>query len=230
MCGRFSLSGEVDFYADYFGTAPPNTEALDASWNVAPTDQVYVVAEREKTRQLESMRWGLVPHWAEDAKSIHINARIETVAITAAFRESFSRRRCLVPADGFYEWEPRDRGRAPHWVFRADGYPVGFAGLWANWRNPIDGEWMRSCTIITAPAEGVVASLHDRMPVALEPAAWETWLDRDVTDPELARELVQPIDNDVWMERRVSKLVNSVRNNGAELQEPEPQGTLLGDG
>ncbi|HUO47021.1 MAG TPA: SOS response-associated peptidase [Acidimicrobiia bacterium] len=227
MCGRFSLSAEVDFYADYFGTVPPDTEDLRASWNVAPTDPVYVVAEREHIRQIETMRWGLIPHWAKDSKSIHINARVETVATTAAFRESFAKRRCLIPADGFYEWEPKDKGRSPHWVFRADGYPVGFAGLWANRRNPADGEWVRSCTIITAPAKGLIASLHDRMPVALEPDAWESWLDRDATDPDLACQLLQPIDSDLWMERRVSKLVNSVRNNGPELQDPEQQGTLL---
>ncbi|MDP3984543.1 MAG: SOS response-associated peptidase [Acidimicrobiia bacterium] len=229
MCGRFSLSGEVDFYADYFGAAAAGTEALAASWNVAPTDPVYVVAEREGDRRLATMRWGLIPHWAKDPKSIHINARVETVATTPAFRDSFTRKRCLIPADGFYEWESKEAGRTPHWVFRADGYPVGFAGLWAAWRNPADGEWVRNCAIVTAPATGVIAKIHNRMPVALRLEAWDGWLDRELTDPAGVRELVQPIDSDLWMDRPVSKLVNSVRNDGPQLQDPEldGQGRLL---
>lgn len=227
MCGRFSLSGEIDFYADYFGAGALGTEAVKPSWNVAPTDPVYVVAQRDGQRHLETMRWGLIPHWSTDAKSIHINARSETVATGATFRDSFSRKRCLIAADGFYEWEPKELGRTPHWIFRADGYPVGLAGLWATWRNPADDEWVRSCAIVTAPAAGVISSIHDRMPVALSPEVWDRWLDRDVTDADEARLLLQPIDQELWMERTVSKLVNSVKNNGPEVQEAEPQTRFL---
>jgi putative SOS response-associated peptidase YedK len=223
MCGRFSLSGDVDFYAEYFGAADFATEGLDPSWNVAPTDRVYVVAEREETRSLGMMKWGLVPHWARDSKSININARVETVGTTAAFRDSFSRKRCLIPADGFYEWEPKERGRIPHWVFRADGFPVGFAGIWSAWKNPLDEEWMRSCAIITTAATGVISGIHDRMPVALPPDRWEGWLDRNITDPGEAMSLLAPIDSDLWMERRVSSRVNSVRNNDRHLQDPPDQ-------
>jgi putative SOS response-associated peptidase YedK len=232
MCGRFSLSGEVDFYAEYFGTSVVATEALEPSWNVAPTDDVYVVAQRiddggHQERALRTMRWGLIPHWAKEGKSININARAETVATTPAFRDSFSRKRCLIPADGFYEWEGKDKGRAPHWVFRADGYPVGFAGVWSSWNNPADGKWVRSCAIITTAATGVISSLHDRMPVALLPEAWEPWLDRALTDPEEAADVLAPIEADLWMEREVSTRVNNVRNNGPELQGPPDQQRLL---
>lgn len=227
VCGRFSLSGDIDFYADYFGANAFGTEAVKPSWNVAPTDPVYVIAEREGERRLETMRWGLIPHWAADAKSMHINARAETVATNSTFRDSFTRKRCLIPADGFYEWEPKEHGGTPHWIFRADGYPLGFAGLWATWFNPSSGEWVRGCSIVTSGSTGIISALHDRMPVALPPEVWDAWLDRDLKDPEQARGLLQPIPDETWMERAVSKLVGSVENNGPELQEPEPQTRLL---
>ena len=227
MCGRFSLSGDVDFYAEYFGVDHVLTDPLDRSWNVAPTDPVYVVAEREETRNLGTMRWGLIPHWAGDTKTLNINARVETIASTPAFRESFSRKRCLIPADGFYEWEPKEKGRSPHWIFRADGYPVGFAGIWSAWKNPATDEWIRSCAILTTAATGIIAGLHDRMPVALTPEVWEAWLDRDLTEPEEAKSLIRPIEPELWMERVVSNKVNSVKNNGADLLEPPSQTRLL---
>jgi putative SOS response-associated peptidase YedK len=233
MCGRFSLSGEVDFYAEYFGTDPP-TEHLQPSWNVAPTDDVYVVAqtktedsEQDQRRILRSMKWGLVPHWARDAKSININARAETVATTPAFRDSFGRKRCIIPADGFYEWEPKASGRYPHWVFRADGYPVGFAGVWASWKNPVDDTWVRSCAIITTASSGVISKIHNRMPVALVQENWDAWLDRDLTEPSEAQGLMQPISPELWMAREVSTRVNSVKNNGPELQDPPDQLRLI---
>ncbi|MGH8957611.1 MAG: SOS response-associated peptidase [Acidimicrobiia bacterium] len=223
MCGRFSLSGDIDFYADYFGAAAA-VDALTPSWNVAPTDQVYVVAERERRRVLETMKWGLVPHWAKNPKSIQINARSETVARAPAFRDSFARKRCLIPADGFYEWE--SPGRIPHWIHRADGFPVGFAGIWSTRKND-DGEWIRTCSILTKEGRGVVALLHDRMPIALHPDRWKEWLDREIRDLEVAQQLLQPIDDDLWMEREVSPRVNSVRNNDRQLLDPPEQGRLI---
>ncbi|HJU81245.1 MAG TPA: SOS response-associated peptidase [Acidimicrobiia bacterium] len=225
MCGRFSLSGDIDFYADYFG-ASAVVEGLPPSWNVAPTDQVYVVAEREGKRVLETMKWGLVPHWAKSTKSIQINARSETVATTPAFRDSFARKRCLIPADGFYEWESPEKGRIPHWIHRADGFPVGFAGIWSTRRDD-NGEWTRTCSILTTKGRGVVASLHDRMPIALPSESWTTWLDRSLTDAEEASRSLKPIDDDLWMEREVSSRVNSVRNNDARLWDPPEQGRLI---
>jgi len=224
MCGRFSITGDLDFYAEYFGVDDVLTEPLQKSWNVAPTDHVYVIAEREGKRQLDSMRWGLVPHWANDTRSIHINARSETVATTAAFRDSFARKRCLIPADGFYEWESPEKGRAPHWVYRADGHPMVFAGIWASRHDPETDTWHRTCSIITKEAQGVIASIHDRMPVALVPEVWEPWLDRDLDDRETALTMLQPVEPDSIMEHIVSLRVNSVKNNTPDLRdEIEPE-------
>ncbi|HLU31196.1 MAG TPA: SOS response-associated peptidase, partial [Acidimicrobiia bacterium] len=151
---------------------------------------------------------------------IHINARLETVAEKPAFRRALGRHRCLIPADGFYEWEPKEKGRTPHWVYRADGHPMTFAGIWSAWKDPDTGGWVRRFSIITTAAEGVIRQIHDRMPVALPRESWEPWLDRDMDDPEAAVQLAQPIDPDLIMEHTVSSQVNSVRNNSPELVEP----------
>jgi putative SOS response-associated peptidase YedK len=227
MCGRFSITGDLDFYAEYFAVDEVVTEALEKSWNVAPTDPVYVIAERDGRRLLSSMRWGLVPHWAKDTKSIHINARAESLATNNVFRESFARRRCLIPADGFYEWEPPEEGRAPHWVYRADGHPMVFAGIWASRRDQGTDIWERTCSIVTAAAQGVVEAIHDRMPVSLDPTVWETWLDRDMTDTEQALALLRQLDPETLMEHPVSRDVNSVKNNGPLLHDRAEPGTLF---
>lgn len=224
MCGRFSITGDLDFYVEYFGVEEVLAEPLDRSWNVAPTDPVYVVVERDGQRQLDSMTWGLVPHWADNTRSIHINARSETVATTPAFRDSFARNRCLIPADGFYEWEPPENGRTPHWVYRADGYPMVFAGIWSSRLDPETDQWRRTCSIITTAAEGPISSIRDRMPVSLTPDVWDMWLDRDVSDPEAALSLMQSIELDPLMEHVVSRKVNSVKNNTPDLHdEIEPE-------
>lgn len=227
MCGRFSITGDLDFYAEYFGVDDVVTEPLDKSWNVAPTDPVYVIRESEGRRELASMRWGLVPHWAKDTRSIQINARSETAATTAAFRDSFARKRCLIPADGFYEWEPPEEGRTPHWVYRGDGHPMVFAGIWASRLNPETDTWDRTCSIITKGAEGVISGIHDRMPLALVPEVWEAWVDRELRDPQAALALLQPIDADAIMEHVVSRKVNSVKNNTPDLRDKTEPETLF---
>lgn len=227
MCGRFSITGDLDFYAEYFAVDEVVTDALEKSWNVAPTDRVYVISEREGSRRLGSMKWGLVPHWAKNIKSIHINARSETIATTAAFRDSFSRKRCLIPADGFYEWEPPEEGRTPHWVYRADGHPMVFAGIWASRLDPETQDWHRTCSIITTGSEGVVSSIHDRMPVSLDRDVWDAWLDRDLTDPLASEGLLQAIDPEVIMEHIVSRKVNSVKNNTPDLRDQIEKETLF---
>lgn len=227
MCGRFSLAGSVDVYADYFSVGRVALESLTPSWNIAPTDAVAAVAEHDGVRALGSMRWGLRPHWQPAAQGPNgprldrgqINARAETVADRPAFRDSFRRKRCLIPADGFYEWQLRDGRKVPHWIFRADGYPVGFAGIWASWRHPDSGEWARSCAIVTTAATGPIAELHDRMPVALVPEVWDAWLDRDQRDPAVAAGLLRPIPDTLWMTVEVGPAVNSVKNNGPECRQ-----------
>ncbi len=220
MCGRYVLAGDAADYAEYFSADRIVGEGLSPSYNVAPTDPVYAVAEWQGERLLGTMRWGLVPPWADHAGGGQINARAETVATKPTFRRAFSRTRCLVPADGFYEWEPKDRGRAPHWVHRSDGHPMAFAGIWSTWRDPGTGEPVRSCAIITTGAAGPVADIHPRMPVALDPSVWDAWLDRDLQDPAEAEALLRPIPADLLAEREVSRAVNSVRNDGAHLLDP----------
>ena len=220
MCGRYVLSAEPDDYAEFLRVDRVTTERLAPSYNVAPTDPVYAVAEWENERLLGSMRWGLVPHWAKARKTIHINARAETVATQPVFRDSFSRKRCLIPADGFYEWEPKDRGRTPHFLFRADGFPMALAGLWATWKDPDTDSWIRTCAILTTEAAGPVSSIHHRMPVALAPEVWDPWLDRDLRDPAEVETLIQPIDPESVIEHAVSSAVNSVRHNGPRLTDP----------
>jgi putative SOS response-associated peptidase YedK len=227
MCGRFSITGDLDFYAEYFGVDEIRTEPLAPSWNVAPTDDVYVIAEHDSTRHIGSMRWGLVPHWAKDKKSIQINARAETVATTSMFRDSFSRKRCLIPSDGFYEWEPAEEGRTPHWVYRADGHPMVFAGIWASRLDEETQQWERTCSILTTEAKGVISSIHHRMPVALDPDLWDSWLDREITDTETALGLIRTIDPDEIMEHAVSKRVNTVKNNDPDLRAPAEPDTLF---
>ena len=225
MCGRFSITGEVEFYTDYYGVDEVLGDPLPPSWNVAPTDPVYVVGERDGARFLSTMRWGLLPVHAGDTRRIHINSRAETIDTSPVFAASFARRRCLIPADGFYEWEPAQRGRTPHWVYRGDGHPMSFAGIWST-RKTADG-WERTCSIITASAAGVVATIHDRMPVVLVPEVWDAWLDRELQDSEAARGLIRPIEPEVIMEHRVSREVNSVANNGPQLREQAHPDTLF---
>jgi len=227
VCGRFSITGDLDFYAEYFAVDEVVTDALEKSWNVAPTDPVYAIAEREGRRRLGSMRWGLVPYWAKDTRSMHINARAESVATNNTFRESFAKRRCLIPADGFYEWEPPEQGRTPHWVYRADGHPMVFAGIWAARHDSGTEDWLRTCSIITTSSKGVITPIHDRMPVTLTPEAWHDWLDREMTDPETALALLREIDPETVMEHVVSKEVNSVKNNGPRLRDRADPGTLF---
>jgi putative SOS response-associated peptidase YedK len=170
-----------------------------------------------RARHLDLLRWGLVPHWAKDPKSVRqpINARAETLATAPMFRDALTRRRCLVPADVFYEWQATDDGKLPFAIARTDGQPMVFAGLWEGWRGA-DGTVMRTFTIITTNANPVLRSLHERMPVILEPAAWPTWLGEvDGDPPDLLRPSAAELR--VW---RVGKAVNNVRNDSSELLEP----------
>ncbi len=227
MCGRYVLAGDADDYAEYFSVDRVVTESLNRSYNVAPTDPVYSVAEWDGERLLGTMSWGFTPHWAEDRKSMQINARAETVATKPAFRDSFARKRCLIPADGFYEWEPKVRGRTPHWIYRADGFPMAFAGVYSSWRPPGSDDWVRTCAIITTKATGPIAAIHDRMPAALDRSVWDAWLDRDLTDPVEAESLLRSGDLAEILEHAVSSEVNNVRNNGRALTAAVDPDTLF---
>ena len=223
MCGRYVITGSIDDYVEHFAVDVVKTEALAPNYNVAPTDPVYAVAERKGERQLGVFRWGLIPHWAGSAKGAarFINARAETVQTKPAFRDSFRSKRCLVPADGFYEWEKLEDGRKlPHYFFSADRTPVAFAGLWAAWQDPATGEWVRTCAIVTTDPNRQMRPIHDRMPALLPPQAWDEWLDRDNEDAAALMSLLGPPPEDALDEYAVSTLVNSVKNNLPELVEP----------
>ena len=205
---------DPDALARFFGVERMAAEGLGPSYNVAPTDEVYAVAEHEGVRGLGALRWGLIPHWAKSRKGRpNINARAETVADRPAFRDSFRRRRCIVPASGFYEWAPESAGRQPFYITMADRSPMAFAGIWASWKDPETRRRVRSCAVITTRACEAIASIHTRMPVILPPEHWDLWLDREITAPEAVEPLLAPAPASRITRRPVSTLVNSVRNN-----------------
>jgi putative SOS response-associated peptidase YedK len=218
MCGRFLLKSPLVRLQQRFGFAErPN---LQARYNVAPSQAVATVRQRpEGGRELAMLQWGLVPYWSRDAKSGYkcINARAETIATAPAFRESFKRRRCLVLADGFYEWQKLEgvKVKQPILIQMKSGEPFAFAGLWDQWNGP-DGP-LQTATIITTAANSVVASIHNRMPVILDPAVYDRWL--DPSQPDGAKPLVPCPDE--WIETiPVSTRVNSPKNDDAELIAP----------
>jgi putative SOS response-associated peptidase YedK len=225
MCGRFTSSTPPAALAEFFKVEETKTEDLGENFNVAPTARVYAVAtDSEGDRQLGTFKWGLVPGWAKDPSvgSKMINARAETVATKNAFRRPFLRKRCIIPADGFYEWQRKDAvpgakpDKQPMFIHSADGRPLAFAGMWEIWKGAGDVEPIRSCTIITTAANDTMAPIHDRMPVILPPEAWDTWLDPDVQDPEVLQGLLVPAANDLLVYHPVAKLVNTVKNRGIE--------------
>ena len=216
MCGRYTSTTPLADVADYFAVDEVVADDRGPRWNVAPTDEVLAVAATESGRRLGSLRWGLVPAWAPNLStgSRMINARAESLLEKPAFRPSFARRRCIVPADGFYEWCD---GQAWH-LHRADGAPLAFAGLWASWRR--DDRRVRSCTIVTTGANQVVAPVHYRMPVVLDASDWAEWLDPDDDDVAALSRLLVPADDDLLVRRPVGPAVGNVANDGPDLVAP----------
>jgi putative SOS response-associated peptidase YedK len=221
MCGRFMQERPVSELAEIFG-AEPLADEPGGRYNVAPTDEALVVVQREDRRAITAYRWGLVPHWARDARiaSRTFNARAETLATTPAFRDSFRRRHCLVPVDAFYEWHGEGRARQPYRIGRTDGRPLALAGLWSGWRDPATDELRRTFSIVTTTPTDALRNLHDRMPVVLGDGSWERWLAPADAAPGELRALLDP---DASLELAivpVSRLVNDVRNDGPELAQP----------
>jgi putative SOS response-associated peptidase YedK len=251
MCGRFALYTPPAKIARYFGAtlAEGNDGEHAPSWNVAPTDSVLGVRDRparppqqrsadqsppeeeaaeeggEPERLLMSFRWGLIPWWSKDAKSGSrlFNARGESVATRASFREAFRERRIIVPADGFYEWHKTKTGaKQPHYFDRADGQPLAFAGLAERWRDKNagpDAPLIRSCTVITTSAGQDMSGIHDRMPVILDPATFDAWLDPANEDIEELRALLRPPPAGTVVHHPVGPRIGNVRNNDPTLIE-----------
>jgi putative SOS response-associated peptidase YedK len=224
VCGRFVSASPPDEIARYFDADETALPQLEPSYNVAPTNDVYAVTADGGIRRVDAFHWGLVPIWAKDPKvgSKMINARSEGIATKNAYRAALKRRRCIIPADGFYEWQKVEgsKRKQPHYIHRPDGEPLAFAGLWEVWRgpdkdNPIDP--LRSCTIITTAANATMEPLHDRMPVILPPSAWDEWLDPTNDDLDTLGKLLVPAPADLITTHPVSTEVNMVRNKGPEL-------------
>ncbi|HXZ85354.1 MAG TPA: SOS response-associated peptidase [Myxococcota bacterium] len=236
MCGRYTLHTEKDALAARFEFDPADLRVLPPRYNVAPSDQVLALVAREGARRPVFMRWGLVPSFATSARGpAHmINARIETLARNSAFSDSLRFRRCLVPADGFYEWQAVSRlarRKLPHLVARADGEPFAMAGLWAEWRprDALLSETLVSCTIVTTEANAAVRPLHDRMPVILPRANEARWLDPTLNgDTQALLALLAPVDAAELVTRPVSRRVNSVKNDDPSLLVPDPNEPSLG--
>ena len=221
MCGRFTQQRPTGELAALF-EAEPLVEDPGGHFNLAPTDPAAVVVERGDRRALTSYTWGLIPPWETDPRRAarRINARAETVATSGAFRDSFRRRRCIVPADGFYEWQRDGAVRRPFYIHRRDGAPLTLAGLWSGWRDPASDTIRRTFTIITTAPNEAIAGLHDRMPAILEPATWGLWLDPALQDVGELHGLLVPSPGETLEVEAVSQLVNNVRNNGPELIRP----------
>jgi putative SOS response-associated peptidase YedK len=228
MCGRFTQERPASELAEIFG-AEPLTDDPGERYNVAPTDEANVVVQRDDRRAVTGYRWGLIPHWAADAKvgSRMFNARAETIATSPAFRDAFLRKRCLVPVDSFYEWKREGTARQPYRVVRRDRQPLALAGLWSGWRDPATDTVRRTFTIVTTTPNRTLADLHDRMPVIVDEDAWDRWLDPAPADPgELLGLLVPAEDVDLEI-YAVERLVNDVRRDGPELIVPlVPSGQL----
>ena len=220
MCGRFSLMADLRELGERFGFDPGGL-THPPRYNAAPTQPALAVMSGEE-RRAEHLRWGLVPSWARSASvgSRMINVRAETAAELPSFRTAFSRRRCLVLADGFYEWRRVGNSRIPMRIVMKSGEPFAFAGLWDTWRDP-EGEVVRSCTIITTEPNELLRPIHDRMPAILSRYAEPLWLDDDLQDPGLLGNLLSPYPADLMEAYRVSALVNRPSNDGPEVILPE---------
>lgn len=255
MCGRYVSTSPPDELAKYFGAAPPEAMLGENYNVAPSQDVYAVVEERPRrsgeedesvpestqgaadadapgaqgqaTRRLEAFHWGLVPLWAKDTKVGYrmINARAETIARKNAYRTAFKRRRCILPADGFYEWKvvgTDERGKPrkqPFFIHRADGEPLAMAGVWERWMGPDKdrAEALHSVAVVTTQANEFMSQIHDRMPVFLPPSAWEQWLDPDVDDTEALQRLLVPAPEGLLTAHPVDPKVGNVRNRGSEL-------------
>ena len=219
MCGRYTLKTPVEELAEEFGFEASSVE-LPPNYNVAPTQQVAAVLEEGDERRLEVLRWGLIPSWADDPGigSRMINARAETAPEKPSFRRAFRERRCLIPADGFYEWQRTNGAKQPYYIRMKEGHPFAFAGLWESWKDD-DGPEVRSCTILTTKPNALTAEIHDRMPVILPPGSYDAWLDPEAERDELYG-LLAPYPEDEMEAYPVSRFVNSPSNNDPRCIEP----------
>lgn len=221
MCNRYRLSHSQRYLAERF-------QAFDEiddhpRYNIAPTQPVLTVRREhgQKIRRFTMMRWGLIPSWAKDTSigNRTLNARSETVTKLPAFRNSILTKRCLIPADGFYEWRAMGRVKQPYCFEVGEGDVFALAGLWDEWKSP-GGEVIESCTILTTTSNSLISEMHDRMPVIVPPDKYDIWLDPDVTDFDAIKEILKPYDADQMRRYPVSRKLNNSKNEGAECAAP----------
>jgi putative SOS response-associated peptidase YedK len=222
MCGRYRLSWRKQIIEEHFDSISGEEDWIPR-YNVAPTQPVPVIRQnpKEPVRELSLMRWGLIPSWAKDssAAASMINARTETAATKPAFRDALKSRRCLIPADGFYEWKRDGKNKQPYCFEVTEGELFAFAGIWDRWKDP-RGQWVKSCSILTTIPNAVTSAVHDRMPAILDPAAYDLWLDPGMQNMAEASELLKPSDARLMRCYPVSTRINSVLNDDAECSRP----------
>jgi putative SOS response-associated peptidase YedK len=221
VCNRYRLTHSKQYLAERFQAWDEIEDS--PRYNIAPTQPVLTVRKEQgkKSRKFTTMRWGLIPSWATDMKigNQTLNARSETVTTAPSFRESILTKRCLIPADGFYEWRPMGSVKQPYCFEVGEGDLFALAGLWDQWKSP-DDEIIESCTILTTTPNSLVADMHDRMPVIVTPDKYEVWLDPDVTDFDAIRDILKPYDADQMRRYPVSTKLNNSQNEGAEFAAP----------
>ncbi len=233
MCGRYRLSRRKQIIEQHFDSIS-GEEDWSPRYNIAPTQPIPVIRQhpKEPVRELSLMRWGLIPSWSKDssAAASMINARTETVATKPAFRDALKSRRCMIPADGFYEWMRTGKAKQPYCFEVDEGELFAFAGLWDRWKDP-SGQWIKSCSILTTTPNAVTSAIHDRMPAILDPDTYELWLDPGMTNVAAASELLKPCDARLMRCFPVSPRVNHVANDDEECSAPvessETQGRLF---
>jgi putative SOS response-associated peptidase YedK len=218
MCGRYVLKTSTPELARILG-ANDATVGFEARYNIAPTTNVPIVVSRDTGRHLISARWGLVPFWSKDSKSSYsmLNARAETIATKPSFRQAYQRRRCIIPADGYYEWQRRADAKQPYFICGIDEAPLSFAGLWERWQSPEAAEPLISCTIVTTSASADVDEIHDRMPVLLGDNEYAPWLTGDKAEADA---LLQSTPTGRLQCIPISTYVNNARNNGPRCVMP----------
>jgi putative SOS response-associated peptidase YedK len=224
MCGRYAVTTIPEAMRALFRYL--NSPDFPPRYNVAPTQPVPIVRVVEGQREFALVRWGLIPGWVKDPRtfSLLINARGESALDKPAFRNAMKRRRCLFPADGFYEWKPETGGKRPYLVRLKSGQPMAFAGLWESWMGP-NGEEMETAAIVTTTASRVIGHIHDRMPAIVPPEAFDFWLDPNV-DAEMASSVIQPAPDSELEFFAVSAAVNRTSNDSAALLEPLREGEV----
>jgi putative SOS response-associated peptidase YedK len=234
MCGRYRLSRRKQVVEEYFDTVSDEPN-WNPRYNIAPTQPIPIIRQspKEPVREMSLIRWGLIPSWARDPSisAKMINARSETAGTKPAFRDPLTSRRCLVPADGFYEWKRAGKAKQPYCFEVNDGELFAFAGLWDRWKDP-SGQWVKSCSILTTTPNAVTSAVHDRMPVILDRADYDLWLDPGFTDVTAVSEMLKPFDARLMRSYPVSTRINHAANDDEECAKPveietRPQGQVF---